>query len=253
MKAATLNGYINRIRGIFKFGTEQRLLKQRMEFGQGFKRPSAKKLRQEKQAGGRKNKKLFTRDEVLRLLEAADPQLKAMILLAVNTGLGNNDVALLRHGHIDGDWLDYPRPKTATDRRAKLWPETLQAIEAIDRRQPRDPKHADLVFLTRTGRPWVHSREKEPGKVETTVYTNAVALRFGKLLRDLNINGRRGLGFYGLRHTYRTVADGALDQPAIALTMGHVDSSMAGQYREEIADERLERVSAHVHDWLFGE
>ena len=35
--------------------------------------------------------------------------------------------------------------------------------------------------------------------------------------------------------------------------MGHVDASMAGEYREEIADDRLRAVVDHVHAWLYGD
>ena len=34
--------------------------------------------------------------------------------------------------------------------------------------------------------------------------------------------------------------------------MGHVDSTMAGQYRERISDERLQAVVETVRAWLFG-
>ena len=33
--------------------------------------------------------------------------------------------------------------------------------------------------------------------------------------------------------------------------MGHVDSSMAGVYRERISDERLRAVVYTVHSWLW--
>ena len=33
--------------------------------------------------------------------------------------------------------------------------------------------------------------------------------------------------------------------------MGHSDNTISDHYRERIADERLEKVVNHVHDWLF--
>ncbi len=33
--------------------------------------------------------------------------------------------------------------------------------------------------------------------------------------------------------------------------MGHVDNSMASDYREDVFDHRLEAVANHVHAWLF--
>ena len=73
-----------------------------------------------------------------------------------------------------------------------------------------------------------------------------------KLLRGLGINGRKGLGFYTLRHTFRTVADGAKDQPAADYLMGHEVPHMSSIYRETIDDARLRAVADHVRAWLFA-
>jgi len=35
--------------------------------------------------------------------------------------------------------------------------------------------------------------------------------------------------------------------------MGHLDKSMAGQYRERISDERRKKVVDFVRAWLFAE
>ncbi len=74
----------------------------------------------------------------------------------------------------------------------------------------------------------------------------------GKLLHRLGINGRKGLGFYTLRHTFRTVADEAKDQPAADYIMGHEVPHMSSVYRETISDARLKAVSDHVRGWLCG-
>jgi len=64
---------------------------------------------------------------------------------------------------------------------------------------------------------------------------------------------RPGLGFYALRHTFRTVADATKDFPAIRLIMGHADDSIDDVYREKIDDTRLLAVTEHVRKWLFGD
>ena len=74
--------------------------------------------------------------------------------------------------------------------------------------------------------------------------------RMARVLRSLGIH-RQGLNFYALRHTFRTVADGTKDQPAVDLIMGHVRDDMASAYRERIDDARLIAVTDFVHSWLF--
>jgi integrase len=98
-----------------------------------------------------------------------------------------------------------------------------------------------LVFITKYGGSWHKDRDDGPVTKETV-----------KLLHRLGINGRKGLGFYTLRHTFRTVADEAKDQPAADYIMGHEIPHMSAVYRERISDERLKAVSDHVRRWLFG-
>ncbi len=52
---------------------------------------------------------MFTPKEIHRLLLCAGPTLRAMMLLALNCGLGPEDLAQLKTKHIQGKWLDYPR------------------------------------------------------------------------------------------------------------------------------------------------
>ena len=90
-----------------------------------------------------------------------------MTLLGVSAGMGNSDCAQLPESALDlaGGWLDYPRPKTGVPRRAKLWPETVEALRValaqrdrwLEKRQKRgEPVDADTalrVFVTRIGKP----------------------------------------------------------------------------------------------------
>jgi integrase len=109
-----------------------------------------------------------------------------------------------------------------------------------DRRQPADPADANLVFLTARGGTW----DKNTGG-------SYLSWKFGKLLRRLGINGRKRLGFHTLRHSFRTVADEAKDQPAADYIMGHEVPHMSSHYRETISDDRLRAVAEHVRRWLF--
>jgi integrase len=171
-----------------------------------------------------------------------------MVLLGVNAGFGNHDVASLPLSalDLDGGWVDFPRPKTGIARRCPLWPETVAAIrEAVSKRPaPKDEADAGLSFLQPSGRRWVRNTEKSR--------TDNVSVQFGELLKKGGTY-RDGIGFYTLRHVFRTVADAARDPVAIDLIMGHTDPSMGGHYRERVEDDRLRAVAEHVRAWLFGE
>jgi hypothetical protein len=51
--------------------------------------------------GKLKRKKIFTRDEILSLRDAANISLRAVILLGINAGFGNTDMATLQKLGID--------------------------------------------------------------------------------------------------------------------------------------------------------
>ena len=183
-----------------------------------------------------------------KLIEAAGVPLRAMILLGINAGFGNHDCATLPLSalDLDGGWVDYPRPKTGIPRRCPLWPETVAAIrEALAARpEPRDKvADAQTAFLQPSGRRWVRNTESSR--------TDNVSVRFAELLKRKGLY-RDGIGFYTLRHVFRTVADAARDPVATDLIMGHADPSMGAHYRERISDERLRAVTNHVRQWLFG-
>jgi integrase len=230
-------------RSVFKHALDAGLIDRPVRFGPGFNRPTKKTLRLHRAEQGAK---LFTPEEIHRLLNAAGKSLRAMILLGVNCGFGNADCGNLPlyAVHLDTGWIDYPRPKTGVPRRCPLWPETVAALRETlaKRHDPKDPKDANLVFVTKYGLSWTKGTSTNPVSQETA-----------KLLRQIGIIGRTGLGFYTLRHTFRTVADAAKDQPAANHIMGHEVAHMSSVYRETITDERLKAVSDHVRTWLFGE
>ncbi len=57
---------------------------------------------------------------------------------------------------------------------------------------------------------------------------------------------RDGVGFYTLRHTFRTLADSCTDLNAIMRIMGHTFPGMAATYVSSLSDDRLKVVSDHV-------
>ncbi|HWG41344.1 MAG TPA: tyrosine-type recombinase/integrase [Gemmataceae bacterium] len=232
---------IQYVRSVFKYAYDAEMIDRPLRFGPGFQRPAKKVMRIHRAEQGQK---LFTAEEVRQLLTEAGPTMRAMILLGINCGFGNSDCGNLPLSALDLEtgWIDYPRPKTGVGRRCPLWPETEAAIrEALAKRPaPKSEEDAGLVFITKYGLGW--SKDTS---------TNPVSQEMGKLLRKLDINGRKRLGFYALRHSFRTIADEAKDQPAVDHIMGHESTHMSSVYRESISDERLKAVTEHVRAWLF--
>jgi integrase len=257
---------IQKVRTVFKYGYESGLIEKPVRYGPQFKKPSAGVLRRHRAQNG---ERMLEAAEVRRILDALagkqvetgrtdevtgkaqtvkvepNPALRAMILLGVNCGLGNHDCALLPLSALDLDagWLNFPRPKTGIPRRCPLWPETVQALrEAIaGRPEPRQEEATERVFVTTRGRSWL-----------SRGIANPISVAVRNLMKTVGIHDD-GIGFYTLRHVFRTVADAARDPVAIDLIMGHNDPSMGGRYRERIDDSRLRAVVEHVRAWLFGE
>ncbi len=261
----TIGNEIQRARCLFRFASDNDLIVVPVKYGPDFKRPSKKsrrRLRNDRQPLA------YSADEIRQLISAANTNLAAMILLGINCGFGNTDVAQLPIATLDLDagWHTFGRPKTGVERRCALWPETIAALRQVlnKRPAPKSPEHAGLVFLTRHGQPYVRlqmARSSEVASdtntvltaVHQTTWNDAISREMGKLLRAQSIK-RPGLNFYSLRRTFRTVADAVGDQPAAVFIMGHADSDsdMSAIYRQHISNDRLLSVAEHVRNWLFG-
>lgn len=228
-----LGNEITRARVVFNFAFKNLLVSAPVKYGLSFQRPTKKTMRQAKAANG---PKMLEPNEVHQLLGRASIELRAMILLALNGGFGNSDCAKLPISALDlnARWINYPRPKTGIARRCPLWRETVDALQAVLKRRLPDRQ---CVFVTARG----NSFEKNQ---------SSITHQFRKLLVAEGLH-RTGVGFYTLRHVFRTIADGCRDQVAIDHIMGHADSSMGANYRQRIDDDRLLAVAGHVHGWLF--
>jgi integrase len=248
---------VQQIRTLFKYGFDAGLIEKPVRFGPTFKRPTKRRMREHRQWNG---KRMFEAAQIRQLLDAADQPLNAMILLAINCGFGNHDCGSLPISvlDLDGGWVDFPRPKTAIERRCPLWPETILAVREALKLRPKAKQrgHDNLVFVTKYGQPWTKLTSDNP-----------VAKEFRKLLDSIDASTtndakkrkskppakihRPGLGFYALRHAFETIGGESRDQVAVNHIMGHADHSMAGVYRERISDERLRDVVNVVRSWLF--
>lgn len=231
---------INRTKFFFNWGVANGLTDP-PRYGTQFERPKRATLRRHRRNNPRR---LFSPAEVQTLITEADLVVKAWILLAVNAGFNNGDVADLRLGDVDLDnaWLANIRRKTAAEREAPLWPETVAALrDALTvRYEPRTAAANDRFFVRLSGCAFDECKND-----------NIVTRRFTKLARDVGVH-RDGESFYTLRHNFSTWAQETGDGEAVDRIMGHCDDSMRGNYRGEFPKARLLRVTDHVRRKLYG-
>ena len=247
-KSMQVLGYwIARTKSVFTFAYENDEIDRPVRFGVGFKAPGKKAVRKQKYAREAEHgKRLFTPGQILALLDAANIHLRAMIALGINFGFNNADCGSLPILAVDWEKgiVSYPRHKTIVERPyLPMWPETLGWLRASlkKRHTPTQPEADGTVFVTKKGMTYHDDRAKR----------HPISWTFYQLAKKQGIYPP-GLSFSTLRHTFETVAGDSKDQVAVDAIMGHVDGSMAGEYREGIAPSRIDAAVEHVRAWLFS-
>lgn len=235
----TLSNFIIRAGAIFRFATVQGLVESPIRLGDAFRRPSDQEVRV---ARANRPAKFFSADECRRLVAAASPEMAAMILLGLNAAYGNADCGRMRMDAVSVDgWLAEPRGKTGVPRIAKLWQETLAAIDTVRPRTEARAPGSELMFATTAGNPYWIDNGHDP-----------IATQFYRLVKRMNLQ-RSGAGFYSFRHVSLTIGERACDPLACGVLMGHVDPSMASHYREHFDRERVAKVCDVIREWYLSE
>ncbi|MEX2386585.1 MAG: tyrosine-type recombinase/integrase [Phycisphaeraceae bacterium] len=266
-------------RQVFKWLHENEYIPAPPRYGSDFK---VSKLKAKQIINRGRSKEIYTAEQVraiLRVAEAgvkgkrwkkgedqpkgikASPHLRAMILLAINGGYTQRELAALRLEHVDmpNAIIDHYRGKTETRRVVPLWPETVEAIKASIAERPEPRADAGgLLFVTRKGLAWVRDniRADEPdesGKANLTYRrVDSINLQFRKLCTGAGVEVD-GAGFGRLRHTHRTVSDGANDSNAARRIMGHDAKGIDSRYIVGHDRDRLQAVVEHVRQWLYAD
>ncbi len=242
----SLANELRAIRIMLNFAFDNEILDKPLRVKTLLKAPSKKNIRAESNA---KPQRMLEAEELRQVLQAASVPMRAMILLGINGGCGQGDVAALPTNAVNlkTGWVGFARIKTAVQRRFPLWPETAEAIKAAlaKRPTPKTEDLADRVFVTKYGAVFVRS-------TAAGFKFDSIALYFGKLFTKLKIK-RPGLNFYCLRHGFETVAGDTEDQIATDFVMGHTPKSndMGAVYRRKLFDARLHKLTDHVRVWLW--
>ena len=252
---------IKRVRSIFRYAYEANLIEKPVRFGPGFVGPSRRELRCERQQNG---ERMFEAAEIRAMLAAASVPLKAMILLGINCGFGNTDVANLTHQE--------PRPERRLVQLPAGRRRGFRAAARYGRRPSRRSRQRWKCGRTlrtkptpiwcssrRAGQRWVWSRgntaDIDAADIESLAHVSrvdrvtdangAVAQQARACLAGATRSMR-------LRHTFETIGGESCDQVAVDAIMGHSRDDMASVYRERIGDDRLRVVVEHVRTWLKG-
>lgn len=197
-----------------------------------------------------KKRQVFTRKQIKDMVALANTNMRAMIWLGVNCGLGCTDCAYIEWRHLDlqNRRLNYKRIKTEIDRNLKLWPETIAALEAVKTwsvAHKRDTGPNDLVFRTKQGNPYVHltANAKRPD--------SAITKEFEKILDEAKIPRDKGTGFYTLRRTGATFAAKSKDVWAVKGFLGHAGLDQATHYvQQDQLSEQTDEATDKAHDLL---
>ncbi|BBO34200.1 hypothetical protein [Lacipirellula parvula] len=155
--------------------------------------------------------RLYEAADLRKLVATADDSFKWILLLGINCAFGPKDCSLFPGP--DGEWHNFARPKTGISRRCWLWPETVEAL-----------KHQSVGWNRHN-----------------------VAHTFVDLCGQCEVTNH---GFYSLRRTFVTVAEGS--QAVIDRICGWSRNDMATQYRQKTFDDKLRACSEGVRAWYLA-
>jgi integrase len=156
---------------------------------------------------------VFSSQEISRLLSESRDMIRVMILLALNCGMTQVDVANLHPDEVDWERGRLTRKRSKTANHANtpvveypLWTETFTLLTRL---RSSDPAR---VLVTKSGKPWVNRRETSVDSVRIEFEKLNPALSFKHLRKSaatmLGSHGEyRAYAQYFLGHAPDTVAD----------------------------------------------
>lgn len=191
----------------------------------------------ERQAG----KITLSAEECRQVIKAADPNMRAFILLGLNAGIEATAFAEIKPGDFSDGFYGTPhdchkdairpgiRKKTGERRAFHLWPETIAAIDAAG---------------------GGNFRNSHGGKFTATTISG----RIRRLMDDCGIECP-GSASKIFRKTFNTVAmQRSSDGDTRKLVMGHVLRDLSTTtYADGWPRQKLIDISDAVHGWLFGD
>jgi len=168
--------------------------------------------------------KLYTKDEVKTILVKLGHRGRACVLLGLNCGFTEADIAVLRKSEVNlaEGRIVYSRTKTMRVRNAplisyKLWNKTILALRAVE------SQSGDLWFTTRDGHPLKISKVVEGRHVEWSL----ISQRWTAWQKAKKVPRKP---FKMFRKTAATVIGDSKYRPWVELYLADVPTSIAGRH-----------------------
>ncbi len=173
-----------------------------------------------------RRERILTLDEEGRLLSAAAPHLRPMIVLALHTGMRRGEVLKLRTESVDlrTRFITIPKENSKSKKPRKI-PMDSVALELLERLFPSDP---GFIFHKSDGRPYKNICEA----------FQSACRRARKDPTDPRDKGIQDLRFHDLRHTFETRGvERGMNLANMRDIMGHssIDFSLSHYYHADAA------------------
>lgn len=238
LSLTTQDDRITHFRAMHRFARDQMKV-ELAELPSDFRRASKRQHRARRRKAGDQS---LTAAEARALIEAAGPKMRAIVLVMLNGGYRQSDLAEVPLSALDRSVPEivHARRKTETFQRVPLWPETMSAIDAAEAAGAMRAAGSELLFTSNSGRPLAHHR------VSTS--TDVVLQRFRRLAARSGVSATPS----SLRHTFLTVAFETADDTARKIIAGHTIDNMDEVYVRRYPLERLRAVTEHVRSWLWA-
>lgn len=167
-------------------------------------------------------------DEVREVFLNASIRTRLYILLGLNCGYTQKEIATLEHAHVDWDTgvITRKRPKTSKPQVHRLWPSTLKLLKA-----EATPGPKGLVLLGAKGNPLIVQEVRPDGMLR---HNDTIRLAYARVVKKL--------GHKGLKWAFKTLRKTGCDLIAreyqkyphvVDQYLAHGEKKMARHYCDE--------------------
>lgn len=189
--------------------------------------------------------KVFTKKEISKLLDEASGRTKLYLLLMLNCGMTQKDIADLQHSEVDWNAGRIIRKRSKTRKHGKvpevnykLWPETIRLLK-----QERNRKRTGTVLLNANGQPLLSEEVTAAGKYKKN---DNIKSAFQRLQQKTKIKKP----LKSLKKTSATLIRGSEKYASLeSLFLGHAGGTIAHRHYAKAPQNLLDQAIG----WLATE